>query len=76
MGRFDVYPRPGKDSAGYVLDVQADLLNELSTRVVVPLLPQDTAPKAARGLNPAFEIDGCLHLMLTQFIAAVPKKHL
>ncbi len=76
MGRFDVYPNPGKNGRGFVLDVQADLLSELATRVMVPLLPQNTAPKAARGLNPAFEIDGRPHLMLTQFIAAVPKKHL
>jgi toxin CcdB len=76
MSRFDVYPTPGKDAAGYVLDVQADLLSELGTRVVVPLILHDTAPKAARGLNPAFEINGSLHLMLTQFIAAVPKKQL
>jgi toxin CcdB len=74
MGRFDVYPSPGKNSTGFVLDVQADLLNELATRVVVPLLPQDTAPKPARGLNRAFEIDGRPHLTLTQFIAAVAKK--
>lgn len=76
MGRFDVYPTPGKAGAGYMLDVQADLLNELGTRVVVPLLPYETAPKAARGLNPEFEINGRSHLMLTQFIAAVPKKYL
>ena len=76
MGRYDVYATPGPGKAGYVLDVQADLLQGLSTRVVVPLLPLETAPKPARGLNPAFEIDGQPHLMLTQFIAAVPAKEL
>ncbi len=30
----------------------------------------------ARDLNPAFEIAGQPHLMLTQFIAAVPAKEL
>ena len=29
-----------------------------------------------RGLNPAFDIEGQPHLMLTQFIAAVPAKEL
>ncbi len=76
MSRFDVYPTPGKAGTGYVLDVQANLLSELGTRVVVPLLPNETAPKAARGLNPEFEINGRPHVMLTQFIAAVSKKHL
>jgi len=69
-GRVDVYPSPGKLRTGYVVDVQADLLSELETRVVVPMLPEELAPKAARGLNPAFDIDGHPHRMLTQFIAA------
>ena len=76
MGRFDVYETPGKSGASYVLDVQADILDSIGTRVVVPLLPPKTAPKPASGLNPAFAIAGRPYLMLTQFIAAVPAKHL
>lgn len=76
MARFDVFPAPGQAGPGYVLDVQADLLRELGTRVVVPLLPPSSAPRPARGLNLSFEIDGKSHLMLTQFIAAVPEKEL
>ena len=48
----------------------------ISTPVSSCLLPPDVAPKPARGLNPAFDIDGQPHLMLTQFIAAVPAKEL
>lgn len=76
MSRFDVYATPGQSGTGYVLDVQADLLHDLATRVVVPLQPSQSAPKPARGLNPAFEINGQSYLMLTQFIAAVPAKEL
>ncbi len=76
MARFDVYPSPAKGGVGYVLDVQADLLRDLDTRVVVPLLPPEQAPKPASGLNPAFEIDGQTHLMLTQFLAAIPARAL
>jgi len=76
MARFDVHPMPGRGRTGYLLDVQADLLEDLSTRVVVPLLPPDIAPKPARDLNPSFDIKGQPHLMLTQFIAAVPKRDL
>ena len=47
MGCFDVYATPGQHETGYVLDVQADLLQDLTTRVVVPLLPTE-----ARGLTP------------------------
>ena len=76
MARFDVYSGPGTDGDGYVIDVQADLLNDLSTRVVAPLLPPGIAPKPARNLNPAFEINGESYVMLTQFIAAVPAREL
>ena len=76
MARFDVHPSPAKGATGYVLDVQANLLRDLDTRVVVPLLPPEHAPKGARGLNPTFEINGQTHLMLTQFIAAVSTKEL
>ena len=55
---------------------QADFLRKLSTRVVVPLQLRSVAPKPAHGLNPAFDVDGQPHLMLTQFIAAVSASEL
>lgn len=70
MARFAVYGNPG--GAGYLLDIQADLLSHLNTRVVVPLLPLDIAPKPARTLNPVFEMEGGSVVMVTQFMAAVP----
>ncbi|MDB5363858.1 MAG: plasmid maintenance protein CcdB [Rhodospirillales bacterium] len=74
MARFDVYRNP--DGAGYLLNIQADLLSHLNTRAVVPLLPPDRAPKPARRLNPEFEIGGENIVMVTQFIAAVPTSDL
>ena len=71
MARFDVYVSP--DGPGYVVDVQADLLESLKTRVVVPLLPLESAPKPARRLNPIFEIAGDPHVFVTQFLATVPR---
>lgn len=70
MARFDIYPSP--DGAGYLLDVQADLLDGLNTRVVVPLMPVDAAPAPASQLNPMFDIRSERHVMLTQFLSAVP----
>ena len=71
MARFDVYANPG--SAGYVLDVQADLLSALNTRIVVPLMPAHAAPSPAGRLNPRFQIGDEAHLMVTQFMAAIPR---
>lgn len=56
MARFGVYRHP--EGKGYLLDIQADLLRHLNTRVVVPLLPLDIAPKPAKTLNPVFENPG------------------
>lgn len=75
MARFDVHPMP-RSGHGYLLDVQADLLNQLDTRVVVPLLPEADAPPALKGLNPVFEIEGIRHVMVTQFIATLRAKEL
>ena len=76
MPRLDVHPIPGKVREGYVLDVQADLLSHLSTRTVVPLLPEDTVPKPISLLNPVFEVRGKRHVMVTQAIASIPGREL
>ncbi|TPM29341.1 CcdB family protein [Mesorhizobium sp. B2-3-4] len=69
MARYDFYRMAGSD--GYLLDVQSDLLEHLATKVVVPLLPPETAPLPARRLNPIFRIDGRDHVMVTQFMSAL-----
>ncbi len=75
MARFDVYPMP-RHGRGYLLDVQADLLDSLETRVVVPLFQEDKAPPPMTSLNPVFEIRGVRHIMVTQFIATLRTKEL
>ena len=70
MPKYDVFANPSGD--GYLLDVQADLLSDLNTRVVVPLLPTSRAPKPATRLNPIFDFEGQPVVLVTQFMAAVP----
>ncbi len=70
MAKYDVFRR--RSGAGYLLDCQADLLSQLNTRLVVPLLPAREAPKPAARLNPVFELEGKPYVMMTQFAAAVP----
>lgn len=71
MARFEVYASPS--GSGYLLDVQADVLDSLNTRIVVPLLPVSQAPVPAKRLNPVFDIGLEPHVMVTQFMAAVPR---
>lgn len=72
MARFDV-DVAARQIDGCLLDVQADLLSDLATRVVVPLLPAGRSPRPARELNPIFDADGVSLVMVTQFLAAVPR---
>lgn len=69
MARFDLYRNADADA--YFLDVQADLLRNLNTRSVVPMLPPNMAPKPGHRLNPIFTIGGKDYVMVTQFISAV-----
>lgn len=71
MAQFDFYKAP--QSHGYLLDIQADLLDTLDTRVVVPLLPIEVFPTSARGLNPEFDIDGQRYVMVTEFVGAISR---
>lgn len=74
MAQFEVYRNPGGD--GFLLDIQADLLDELSTRVVVPLIPVAKFAKPAKRLNPVFVIGRQRCAMATQYMAAIPAREL
>jgi toxin CcdB len=69
MARFDVYANPGGN--GFLLDVQADLMSHLNSRLVVPLVGSNVALTPIKVLNPIFRIEGIAYLMLTQQMAAV-----
>ena len=61
MARFDVYPTPFLDERGHTpfwLDVQADYLGSLATRVVVPLRRNAADSKPQQRLNPEFQVEG------------------
>jgi toxin CcdB len=70
MARHDVYANP--NGSGYLIDVQADLLGNLSTRLVVPMMSVSDSPPVLNRLNPIFDIQSERYVMVTQFLAAVP----
>ena len=71
MARFDVYRVA--NVSGYFLDVQADFLGYLDSRVIIPLVVGDDFLIPAKRLNPCFEIEGVRVIMMTELIVAVPK---
>jgi toxin CcdB len=79
MAQFDVYLNPNLDTCKvipYLLDVQADLLDTLSTRVVVPLILVDKMGLAAKYLNPQFKIKGEVVAMSTAELAGISNRSL
>jgi len=59
MAQFDVYENLNvhtKNDIPYLLDLQADLLSTLATRIVAPLVGASAMGKPISHLNPKFQI--------------------
>ncbi len=68
MAQFQVYRVAG---GRLVLDLQTDLI-DTGSRVVAPLLPAASGPKAIGRLEPLFTIKGEVHVLHTAEMAAIP----
>lgn len=75
MAQWDVHRNLAPKSAAripYVLDIQADLLRSLRTRVVVPLYLPEVFGPPARKLNPLLTVEGRLVIASFAELAGVP----
>ena len=68
MAQFDVYRLA---DGGLVVDCQADLLDNLDTRFVAPLLPPELVEATMR-LNPKFVLEGKTVHLFPQGAATIP----
>lgn len=77
MAQFRVYRNPRTESKArfpLLLDIQSDLLDQLDTRVVVPLAPVQTRKaRAISVLMPELEVEGRRYVMVTPQMAGVPR---
>jgi len=74
MAQFDLYRNPNLETNAfipYLLDLQADLLDVLATRVVAPLHTLESISKPLRHLNPVLEINGEKFVLSTAELAGV-----
>lgn len=79
MARFDVYKHPDpqlRKSTPFLLDVQSEFLDGLTTRVVIPMRIGTSFTLRARDLNPAFTIEGKEVVLDTAAMAAFPSLQL
>jgi toxin CcdB len=79
MAQFDVHRNPHpetRDWAPYLLVLQHDLLGELRTAVVAPLIVEARFGRPARILNPVFGIEGRRVVMSTAELAGISRQQL
>lgn len=72
MAQFDVYKNLNERTQAnipYLLDIQNDILKNLSSRVIIPMV-LDIEP--INFLNPKFNINGVEVLLSTQEISTIP----
>ncbi len=72
MAQFDVYENTNaetKDRVPYLVDIQHDLLSNLSTRVVIPLV---VGTQPITHLNPLFIVERKTVMLSTSEMAGVP----
>jgi toxin CcdB len=74
MARFDVYTFKGR--APLVVDVQAELLQHIGSRVVIPLLPFTSKAEALPRLKPTVALAGAKYQLVTTDLVAVPSDRL
>jgi toxin CcdB len=72
MTQFDVHQFPGRRAGiQYVVDLQADLLADMGSRLVAPLYPLERQRKLLPRLNPVVTIAEQAYLIALPEIASV-----
>ena len=77
MARFQIYKNNGQRSAvaPFLVDVQNDFLDTLTTRIVIPLVGLHTLKHRPPGdLFPLIEVSGKTYVLFTPELAALPLK--
>ncbi len=77
MAQFDVYRNPSsKTNRAYpfLVDVQNSVIDQLATRLVVPLTKNKTKNSLyMKNLTPEIEFEGETYLFLTQQLSSIPE---
>lgn len=75
MKQFDIYVNTDEDlkeAYPYFVDIQTDLLCDLNSRVVLPIIPTVDAKKYPSNLCPVIDISAKKYALLTHQVTTVP----
>ena len=73
--QFNAYNDP-ENGNRMLLNVQADVLSQINSRIVIPLVPVTPAINLIAKLNPVLNVNGTAVVLMTQQIAPIPIKAL
>lgn len=77
MVQFDVYRNPSKktqEAYPFLVDVQNSVIDQLATRLVVPLTTSNTRNSFyMKKLTPEIEFEGTTYLFLPQQLSSIPE---
>ncbi|WDT87868.1 CcdB family protein [Alteromonas sp. 009811495] len=77
MAQFDVYRNPSKKTNKaypFLVDVQNSVIDQLATRLVVPLTNSNTRNSLyMKKLTPSIEFEGATYLFLAQQLSSIPE---
>ncbi len=80
MPQFSAYKNPNRATQKnypFLLDIQSNLLSDLRTTVVIPLMPKRLAESHAMSrLNPVIKINNDSFILMTQNIAGIDRDNL
>ncbi len=80
MSQFDVYVNPSKQTKSaypFILDIQNELIEDIATRIVVPLgIATKFRNEEMKGLTPSIVFEGADLLIMIPQIASMPARAL
>ncbi len=72
MAKYDVYSAIANSNSEYLLVLQDEIVDNLTTRVVAPLIPINEVPKQIKILNPTISVNGEDYILMVHLLAAIP----
>lgn len=71
MAQFDIYRR-GSEGVTFLVDLQDEMLEGLTTRVVAPLVDVDDAGSSMKIVNPRIMVGDTPYILMSHLLAAIP----
>lgn len=76
MARFDIYRGVRHGASPFVLDVQATILADLPTRLIIPFVPLADKRQRMSRLHLIVTLEGGTYVLIPEMMAAIERRRL